>query len=154
MSQPFSIGPGNPAPKPSQTWGLGSIIGDRLETIGSESDYEDMDEVAAAIEESFAQPTVIDPQDPKHSGSDGRKHIFISLNDEPGLDMFYTPHVHIELEEALEADILKFLEGYADSKGTELWDLANQQDEFIADLRRQSGVFAADYMEFVHPWNS
>jgi len=152
MSQPFSIGPGNPAPRPSRVWGLGSIIGERQETIGAESDYEDMDEVAAAVEASFAQPSMIEPQDSKHCGEDGRKHIFISLNDEPGLDLFYTLHVHIELEESLEADILKFLEGYPESKGTELWDITNRADEFIADLRAQPGVAAADYMSFVHPW--
>lgn len=152
MSQHFSIGPGNTAPKPSRTWGLGSMIGERLETIGSESDYEDMDEVAAAVEASFAQPSVIDPQDSKICGAGGRKHIFISLSDEPGLDLFYTPHVHIELEEALEADILKFLEGYPSYSGLEPWELPNHQDEFLEELRRQPGVVTADYMKFVHPW--
>jgi len=80
------------------------------------------------------------------------KHIFVSITDEPGLDMFYTDHVHIELEEAQEASIRDFLAGYPESQGVELWDLANEPEKFLAELRKQPGVVRADYMDFVHPW--
>ena len=81
------------------------------------------------------------------------KHIFISVTDEPGLDMFYTNHVHIELEEAQEASIREFLRNYAEAHGIESWEIANETEKFIAELRAQPGVLRADYMDFVHPWS-
>lgn len=81
------------------------------------------------------------------------KHIFISITDEPGLDMFYTNHVHIELEEAQEGSIREFLRGYAEAHGIESWEITNGTEKFIAELRAQPGVLRADYMDFVHPWS-
>lgn len=81
------------------------------------------------------------------------KHIFISINEEPGLDMFYTDHVHIELEETQEASIREFLKGYSEAQGIEFWEIPNEREKFIAELRRQPGVLKADYMDFVHPWS-
>jgi len=81
------------------------------------------------------------------------KHIYTSLTEEPGLDMHYTVHLHIELEESEEGAIHDFLRECAErAEDGSPGMIENDLEPFLVELRAQPGVFRVDQMEFIYPW--